>query len=80
MATSQVITTQTTLQATSQAFTINNVTLNLSYLESTEAKKTFGYFNPEKKEDDNVPVRDIMYDRIIKLRKAALTAEARADS
>ena len=47
---------------------------SVNYWESVEARKTFGYYNPKNKEDEEISVRDIVYERVIKLRKAALTS------
>ena len=44
-----------------------------SYWHSPKAKKYFGYHKPKNKEDEEKPVRDVIYERMILFRNAALT-------
>ena len=37
------------------------------------ARNVFGYFNPQSKEDREKDVRDIIYDRIVKMREGTFT-------
>ena len=57
-----------------QPHIIHNATQDEIYWDSPEARKFFGYYKPETKDEDEYPVSDIMHDRIIMLRKAALTS------
>ena len=45
----------------------------LSYFHSKEARKVFGYSNPKNDEQANKDIRDILYERIIKLQEGAFT-------
>ena len=50
-----------------------------TYWTSPEARKFFGYYRPKCKEDCEIPVIDIIYNRIILFRKGALTSSGWRD-
>ena len=46
---------------------------NLTYFHSKEARNVFGYSLPKNDEDRNKDVRDIIYERMVKMRDGAFT-------
>ena len=52
---------------------VQNLLLNQTYFHSKVTRNVFGYSKPKNKEERNKDVRDIIYERILKLRAGAFT-------